>query len=83
MTQTAAGVISTPTLTLTGAAGTFNLATADNAITTLDADNTALTQLQFQDNTGFDVAGINTTGNTTLSSTGAVTQSGVITAAGA
>ena len=82
VTQTAAGVITTPTLTLTGAGGTFNLATANNAVTTLDADNSALTQLQFQGNTGFDVAGVNTTGNTTLSSTGAVTQSGVITAAG-
>ena len=75
VTQTAPGAIM-PTRRCTGAVGTFNLATADNAITTLDADNTALTQLQFQDNTGFDVAGINTTGNTTLSSTGAVTQSG-------
>src|SRR5678815_4627482 len=81
-TVTQSGVISATTLTLQGAGGTFNLGTQNNAVTTLDAANTQLTTLSFQDNSGFDVAGINTSGDTTLSSTGTVSQSGVITAAG-
>ncbi len=81
-TVTQSQPITTPALTLTGTAGTFTLDTQNNAVTTLDADNTSLTTLSFQDNTGFDVIGATATGNITLSSTGAVTQSGVVNSAG-
>ena len=81
-TVTQSAPINATTLTVLGAGGTFNLGTQNNAITTLDADNTSITSVSLQDNTGFDVAGTNATGDVTLNSTGAVTQSGVITAAG-
>ena len=82
VTQTAA--VGAATLFLTGA-GTYTLGTQNNAVTTLDADNNLLGgNLSFRDdNGGFIVAGINCAGNNvTLSSTAAVTQTGVITAAG-
>ncbi|MES2791602.1 MAG: Calx-beta domain-containing protein, partial [Planctomycetota bacterium] len=79
VTQTAA--ITAPTLTLQGAAGAFNLGTQNNAVTTLDADNSALASLNFKDDTGYAVAGINSTGAVTLESVGGtVTQTALIAA---
>ena len=72
-------------LELLGVGGVYTLNTSNNAITTL-AGNTGT--VKFQDNTGFAIgtvnstAGLTTTGNTTLSSNGMVTQSQAIGAAG-
>ena len=80
VTQTAA--ITTPTLTLEGAGGTYALGSSNNAVTTLDANNATLTALTFKDDTGFDVAGATATGNVTLNSAGGtVTQTAAISAA--
>ena len=90
ITQTGAiqaGTLSAKTL----AAGTANITltnAANNATTVnLQARNAADTAnaagaISYTDTSGFDIATINTTGATTLSATAAVTQSGVITAAG-
>ncbi len=75
--------IAAATLFLEG--GTFDLNGANNAVTTLDADNTTLAgDLTFQDNTGFSVDGIDAgANNVELSSTGTVTTgTNGITAAG-
>src|SRR6185503_9814257 len=85
VTQTAPILGTTLTLqdTTAGGAATFTLTDAGNAITTLDADNNALATLSVTGNSGgFAVAGINVTGNTTLSTTGTVTQTGAIVSAG-
>src|SRR5207248_2646596 len=83
VTQSAAPIQATG-LELLGVGGTYTLDTQNNAVTTLAANTGTV---KFQDNTGFDVGtvntvGVTTSGNTTLSSTGTVTQSQVITAAG-
>lgn len=71
-------------LELLGAAGTFTLGNTANAITTL-AGNTGT--VSFLENSGFAIGtvntvGLTTSGTTTLSSTGAVTQSQNLAAAG-
>jgi hypothetical protein len=72
-------------LELVGAGGTYNLDTQNNAVTTLAASTGTL---KFRDNTGFDFGTVNATvgvtasGNTTLDSTGTVTQSQKISASG-
>ncbi|MEM9446505.1 MAG: hypothetical protein AAGA18_14260, partial [Verrucomicrobiota bacterium] len=71
-------------LELLGAGGAFTLTNTGNAITTL-AGNTG--SLSFLENSGFDIGTVNTTGlttsgNLTLSSTGSVTQSQALSAAG-
>lgn len=81
-TVTQTGVITATTLTLQGAGGTFTLDTQDNAITTLDADDSTLAALAFRDNTGFAVDGAIASGNITLSTTATVTQTDVISASG-
>ncbi|MDP1613549.1 MAG: YDG domain-containing protein, partial [Sulfuritalea sp.] len=82
VTQTAA--ITAAGLELLGAGGAYTLTNAGNAITTL-AGNTGTVSLV--ENSGFAIgtvntAGLTTSGNTTLNSTGAVTQTAAITAAG-
>ncbi len=83
-TVTQSQAITSAGLELLGAAGTFNLDGANNAVTTL-AGNTGI--VKFRDNTGFDIGSVNTvglttSGNTTLDTTATVTQSQAITASG-
>ena len=71
-------------LELLGTGGTYQLATTGNAITTLAGTTGAIS---FLDNSGFGIGtvntvGLSTSGNLTLVSTGAVTQSQNISAAG-
>jgi hypothetical protein len=82
VSQTAA--ITAAGLELLGATGAYDLSTVDNAVTTL-AGNTG--SLKFLDNTGFSIgtvntAGLTTSGDTTLLSDGAVTQTQLISASG-
>ncbi|MFP4156100.1 MAG: MBG domain-containing protein, partial [Opitutales bacterium] len=82
VTQTQA--ISAPSLDLSGAGGTFELASVDNAIDVL-AGNTGTVTLR--DDDGFsigsvDATGLTTSGNTVLQSTGTVTQTELLSAAG-
>ena len=82
-TVTQSQPIQAVTLTLDGAAGIYTLNTANNAVTTLDANNDTLGTLKFRNDSSFAIAGITTgTNTTTLSSTGTVTQSGIISASG-
>ena len=71
--------ITVATLTLNGTDGNHDLSTQNNDVATL-AGNTGTVNLR--DDNGFEVGTLTTTGNTTLSSTGAVTQTAAITAAG-
>ena len=77
-TVTQSEAITAGTLDLRGAGATYTLGTQNNAVTTLDADTNQLAALSFRDDTGFDVAGINSAGAVTLSSDGTVTQSAAI-----
>jgi hypothetical protein len=69
--------INADTLSLQGAGGTFNLGSQNNAITTLTGSTGTVS---FRDDAGFDIAGLTTSGNTTLSTLGTVTQSDALNA---
>jgi hypothetical protein len=76
--------IATPSLELLGTGGTYTLINTGNAITTLAGDTGTVS---FLENSGFDIGtvntvGLTTSGNLTLSSTAAVTQSQKIIADG-
>jgi filamentous hemagglutinin family protein len=83
-TVTQSQAIAAAGLELLGAGGTYQLNTQNNAISTL-AGNTGT--VKFRDNSGFDIGTVNTIGlttggNATLDTTGNVTQSQAVTAAG-
>ncbi|MES1189995.1 MAG: YDG domain-containing protein [Steroidobacter sp.] len=83
-TVTQSQALSATGLELLGAGGTYILTNTSNAITTL-AGNTG--SISLVENSGFDIgtvntAGLTTSGNTTLSSTGTVTQSQALKASG-
>ncbi len=83
-TVTASEAIVAPGLELLGTSGVYTLTDTSNAITTL-AGNTGV--VSFVENSGFAIGtvntvGLTTSGNTTLSSTGTVTESQAIVATG-
>jgi mucin-19 len=80
-TVTQSQLISTPSLELLGTAGIYTLTNTSNAITTLAANTGTVS---FTENSGFDIGTVNSTSGltttviTSLSSTGTVTQSQLI-----
>ncbi|MES2823032.1 MAG: filamentous hemagglutinin N-terminal domain-containing protein, partial [Pseudomonadota bacterium] len=83
-TVTESQAITAPGLELLGLGGTFTLTNIGNAITTLAGDTGVVSLVE---NSGFAIGtvntvGLTTTGNTTLSTTGIVTQAQAIVAAG-